>query len=149
LSTRSSTPNSERFAKSEAGANASDKPSLADGKVLSKRSTHDVFTEETRLLDNALTKVRYATSSDNSLIFAIDGIPFSRLLKRLNELRKQARTSFLPTGTTVPNVPTWGRDNDITKFHDKDETSFGKFRVENLKVTLSIHLLLTLLWTTA
>jgi len=105
----------------EAGANGLDKLPLFHAKVLSKRLTYDVFLEETRLLDKVLTEVRYAFTSEDSVIFTVDPKPFCKLLKRLVALRKKAQDSILVAGMAIPETPIWGRDGDIGKFHNKGD----------------------------
>jgi hypothetical protein len=105
----------------EAGANGLDKLPLFHAKVLSKRLTYDVFLEETRLLDKVLTEVRYAFTSEDSVIFTVDPKPFCKLLKRLVTLRKKAQDSILVAGMAIPETPIWGKDGDIGKFHNKGD----------------------------
>ena len=101
----------------EAGANAFDKLQLFNTKVLSKRLTYDVFLEETCLLNKVLSKVQYAATPNNTMIFTINSNLFSRLLKRLLMACKRAQDSILLAGMAIPKTPVWGCDGDIGKFH--------------------------------
>ena len=62
--------------------------------------------------------------SEDSIIFIVDPKPFCKLLKQLVTLRKKAQDSILVAGMAIPETPIWGRDGDISKFHNK-----GNFKI--------------------
>ncbi|KAJ6454793.1 hypothetical protein C8R45DRAFT_1111727 [Mycena sanguinolenta] len=114
------------------GATGTGKDFLMVASKASRRLFQHIFPKELELLETLLTQVEQVELLSKYPAYRVERDNFRLLLRVLRKLRAQAEDSFRIEGKTLPPLPTWGDDEDISEVYDPNafEILGVCFRVE-------------------
>lgn len=107
----------------------------------SRRLLNDVFPKESSILNDLINYSRVATTTGYA--YTVKREYYRQILSALYQIRKTHGDLILAEGYPIPELPLWGRKDDITQFHLENEYEIlaicFRTEVESFLITFDKH----------